>query len=74
MTRKGRHEQHCGGRNAKYVLLRVYVSIMGMQMQQPLPAFAPGSAHLGSKIPRMQEPYFRMNTKEVNEIEEIKKI
>ena len=46
---------------------------MGMQMQQPLSALAPGSVHLGSEILWMQEPYFRMNMKGVNGVEEMKK-
>ena len=71
-----------------YVLHRVYVlffakglwdelkkiAIMGMQMQQPPPAFASGSAHFGSEIPRMQGSYLRMNMKEVNEVEEMEEV
>ena len=71
-----------------YVLHRIYalcfakglwdglkkVAIIGMQMQQPLPAFAPGSAHFGSEIPRMQRPYLRMNMEGVNGVEEMEEV
>ena len=50
------------------------VAIIGMQMQQSLPTSAPGSAHFGSEIPRMQGPYLRMNMEEVNEVEKMKKV
>ena len=50
------------------------LAIIGMQMQQSLPAFAPGSAHFGAKIPRMQGPYFKMNMEGVNGVEEMEEV
>lgn len=45
------------------------VAIMGMQTQQTLLAFASGSAHFDSEIPRMQGPYLKIDMKNVKWIE-----
>ena len=50
------------------------IAIIGIQMQQPLPTFAPRSAHFGSEIPRMQGPYLRMNMEGVNDVEEMEEV
>ena len=50
------------------------IANIGIELQEPLPAFSPGSAYPDPEVPQVQGPYFRTNLEEVIDVEQMEEV